>query len=95
MSTVDTRCLCTPSGHACDESSTTTHCQRCPHPSAQREEAASRSNPGAKPWPALLCVRGDEEHLPLAPKSVDCEWGAALGRMSGTPRASSCHKHCV
>ncbi|KAG2452274.1 hypothetical protein HYH02_003298 [Chlamydomonas schloesseri] len=41
----------------------------------QREEAEARANPdpdpGAKPWPAMSYVRGDEEHLPLAPKSVD------------------------
>ncbi|PNW74084.1 hypothetical protein CHLRE_13g584750v5 [Chlamydomonas reinhardtii] len=39
----------------------------------QREEAEARScpDPTAKPWPAMSYVRGDEEHLPLAPKSVD------------------------
>ncbi len=51
------------------------------HNAPQREEEEARSTPDSKPWPALLCVRGDEEHLPLAPKSVDREWGAALGRV--------------
>ncbi|GLC35420.1 hypothetical protein PLESTB_000209200 [Pleodorina starrii] len=37
----------------------------------QREEAEARSRPGSKPWPRVVCVRGDEEHLPLQPKSVD------------------------
>ncbi|GIL64585.1 hypothetical protein Vafri_18484 [Volvox africanus] len=37
----------------------------------KREEAESRSRPGARPWPRLLCVRGDEEHLPLKSSSVD------------------------
>ncbi|EFJ50103.1 hypothetical protein VOLCADRAFT_58666, partial [Volvox carteri f. nagariensis] len=35
------------------------------------QAAASHSLPGARPWPRLLCVRGDEEHLPLRPNSVD------------------------
>ncbi|GLI61911.1 hypothetical protein VaNZ11_004434 [Volvox africanus] len=37
----------------------------------KREEAESRSRPGARPWPRVLYVRGDEEHLPLKPSSVN------------------------
>ncbi|KAG2443522.1 hypothetical protein HXX76_001874 [Chlamydomonas incerta] len=39
----------------------------------QREEAEARAHPDptAKPWPSMSYVLGDEEHLPLAPKSVD------------------------
>lgn len=60
---------------------------RCYATCTQREEAEARScpDPTAKPWPAMSYVRGDEEHLPLAPKSVDCEWRAAStgdGRVS-------------
>ncbi|KAG2497192.1 hypothetical protein HYH03_004781 [Edaphochlamys debaryana] len=37
----------------------------------QREEVEARRRAGAKPWPEVLYVRGDEEHLPLQPRSVD------------------------